>query len=70
MNEEVTAKITTGKKSQTSNYRSKKRKGSNRSLINSRKKLHSNASKVLTVKESLKEQAKANKPYGDVGNDS
>ena len=44
-----------GKKSQTSNYRAKKRKTSNRSLISSKRKLHSNTSKVLTVKDSLKE---------------
>ena len=47
-----------GKKSQTSNYRGKKRKSSNRSLISSKRKLNSNASKVLTVKDSLKEQSK------------
>ena len=48
-------KINNGKKSFITNYRGKKRKGSNRSLISSKRKLHSNPSKILTVKESLKD---------------
>ena len=56
-------KASNNKKSSSNNYRQKKRKGSNKSLISSKRKtLNSNASKVLTVKESLKDvKAEANK---------
>ena len=52
-----TVKSSSTKKSGSNkNGRNKTRKGSNKSLISSKRKtLNSNASKVLTVKESLKE---------------
>ena len=59
-----TVKSSSTKKSGTSNNcRNKKRKGSNKSLISSKRKtLNSNASKILTVKETLKEiKAEASK---------
>ena len=70
LTEGALGQINTGKKSQTTNYRGKKRKASNKSLITSKRKLHTNASKVLAVKESLKEQSKASKAYADIGKDS
>ena len=58
-----TVKSSSTKKSHSNNYRNKKRKGSNKSLISSKRKtLNSNASKILTIKESLKEtKAEASK---------
>ena len=70
LTEGAISKISQGKKSHNSNYRGKKRKISNRSLISSKKKLHSNGSKILTVKDSLKEQSKSSKPFNDIAKDS